>query len=130
VKTDNIMPGSGNAIGGQTLYVKLRSGPIANMMVQPGAPEGGLKMANGENPKRAYGTKNQAPTTRMRLAALQREQFVKALDYRRKSQSYRQAQEKAKDAKDVAKAKDHAKAKEPTEPARDLALETAGEGLE
>ena len=44
-------------------------------------------MANGENPKRAYGSKNQAPGTRMRLAALQREQFIKAVDYRRKWQA-------------------------------------------
>jgi imidazolonepropionase-like amidohydrolase len=29
VTTANIMPGSGNAIGGQTLYVKLRGGPKA-----------------------------------------------------------------------------------------------------
>src|SRR5438270_917927 len=36
VTTANIMPGSGNVIGGQTLYVKLRPGPITNMMVQPG----------------------------------------------------------------------------------------------
>ncbi len=76
--------------------------------VQPGTPEGGLKMANGENPKRAYGAKNQAPGTRMSLAALQREQFVKARDYRRKWQAYRQAQEKARDAK----TKDAAKANE------------------
>ena len=38
VTTANIMPGSGNVIGGQTLYVKLRPGPIAAMMVQPGHP--------------------------------------------------------------------------------------------
>ena len=131
VTTANIMPGSGNVIGGQTLYVKLRPGPIANMMVQPGVPEGGLKMANGENPKRAYGTKNQAPMTRMRLAALQREQFVKARDYQRKWQSYRQAQAKAKDAQAQAKgAKEDAKAKELTEPDRDLALESLVEVLE
>ena len=93
VTTANIMPGSGNVIGGRTLYVKLRSGPITNMMVQPGKPEGGLKMANGENPKRVYATKNQAPGTRMRLAALQREQFIKALDYRRKWEAYRKTRE-------------------------------------
>ena len=125
VTTANIMPGSGNVIGGQTLYVKLRPGPITNMMVQPGTPEGGLKMANGENPKRSYSTKNQAPGTRMRLAALQREQFVKALDYRRKWRSYRQAQEKAR--AEAAQAKE---AKEPVEPERDLALESLVEVLD
>ncbi len=126
VTTANIMPGSGNVIGGQTLYVKLRPGPIANMLVQPGTPEGGLKMANGENPKRAYGAKNQAPGTRMRLAALQREQFVKARDYRRKWQTYRQAQEKARDAK----TKDAAKANEAAPPDHDLALESLVEVLD
>ncbi len=74
VTTVNIMPGSGNAIGGQTLYLKLRGRTLEEMMVTPGRPEGGLKMANGENPKRAYGPKNQPPGTRMRLAAMQREQ--------------------------------------------------------
>ena len=116
VTTANIMPGSGNVIGGQTLYVKLRPGPIADMMVTPGTPEGGLKMANGENPKRAYGGKNQAPGTRMRLAALQREQFLKALDYRRKWAAYRKALEK-----DPEKA---------TEPDRDLGLDSLVEVLD
>jgi imidazolonepropionase-like amidohydrolase len=116
VTTANIMPGSANAIGGQTLYVKLRPGPITNMMVTPGRPEGGLKMANGENPKRAYGSKNQAPATRMRLAALQREQFLKAQDYRRKWQAHRDAKAKGKDT--------------PAEPDRDLALDALVEVLD
>ncbi len=132
VTTANIMPGSGNVIGGQTLYVKLRPGPITNMMVQPGTPEGGLKMANGENPKRAYGSKNQPPATRMRLAAMQREQFIKALDYRRKWQAYRNALEKAK-ANPPAQGKDakpDTQAKELTEPEHDLALESLVEVLD
>jgi imidazolonepropionase-like amidohydrolase len=116
VTTANIMPGSGNVIGGQTLYVKLRPGPIAQLMVNPGTPEGGLKMANGENPKRAYGTKNQPPGTRMRLAALQREQFLKAQDYRRKWQAFRKARDEGK--------------KEAAEPDRDIALEPLVEVLD
>jgi imidazolonepropionase-like amidohydrolase len=152
VTTANIMPGSGNAIGGQTLYVKLRPGPITNMMATPGTAEGGLKMANGENPKRAYGSKNQAPATRMRLAALQREQFLKAQDYKRKWQAYQKARgqgaegkrqtEKGKDQTEKGKAKTaedkepsaketEKNAKEPpTEPDRDLALESLVEVLE
>jgi imidazolonepropionase-like amidohydrolase len=121
VTTANIMPGSGNVIGGQTLYVKLRPGPVTQMMVTPGTPEGGLKMANGENPKRAYGAKNQAPGTRMRLAALQREQFLKALDYRRKWQAFRKARDEAKNG---------AVAKEVSEPDRDLGLESLVEVLD
>ncbi len=132
VTTANIMPGSGNVIGGQTLYVKLRPGPITNMMVRPGTPEGGLKMANGENPKRAYGGKNQAPGTRMRLAAIQREQFMKALDYRRKWQAYRKELEKAKANPPVKdkEAKTDAQSKEPAEPEHDLALESLVEVLD
>ncbi len=122
VTTANVMPGSGNAIGGQTLYVKLRDGPVEAMMVDPGKPEGGLKMANGENPKRVYGPKGQPPGTRMRLAAIQREQFLKARDYKRKWDAYRRARDEAK--------ADGADKKEPAEPDRDLALESLVEALE
>ena len=117
VTTANIMPGSGNAIGGQTLYVKLRGNSIEQMMFTPGRPEGGLKMANGENPKRSYGPKNQPPGTRMRLAAMQREQFVKAREYQRKWQAYRDAEAKGDE-------------KNPPQPERDLAMETLVEVLE
>src|SRR5438270_5638118 len=51
VTTANIMPGSGNAIGGQTLYVKLRGRTVEEMRIVGGKVLGGLKMANGENPK-------------------------------------------------------------------------------
>ena len=85
VTTANIMPGSGNVIGGQTLYVKLRGNVIDEMRIngKNGDIEvlGGLKMANGENPKGYGRNKKQAPFTRMKLAALQREQFVKARAY-------------------------------------------------
>jgi imidazolonepropionase-like amidohydrolase len=53
VTTANIMPGSSNVVGGQTAYVKLRGNTIEEMLI-PGTM-GGLKMANGENPKRTYG---------------------------------------------------------------------------
>lgn len=81
----NIMPGSGNVIGGQTLYVKLRGTTAEAMRILGKLPDGteilgGLKMANGENPK-GYGRRGQAPFTRMKVAALQREQFLKARDY-------------------------------------------------
>src|SRR5262249_25114741 len=52
VTTANIMPGSANVIGGQTLYVKLRGRTIEQMHIHSAAVLGGLKMANGENPKR------------------------------------------------------------------------------
>ena len=85
VTTANIMPGSGNVIGGQTLYVKLHGNVIDDMRIngKNGDIEvlGGLKMANGENPKGYGRNKKQAPFTRMKIAALQREQFVKAQKY-------------------------------------------------
>jgi imidazolonepropionase-like amidohydrolase len=89
VTTANIMPGSGNVIGGQTIYVKLRGDTIEEMRVTGKLPDGtevvgGLKMANGENPKGYGRRKQQAPFTRMKVAALQREQFVKAREYKGK----------------------------------------------
>lgn len=89
VTTANIMPGSGNVIGGQTLYVKLRGRTIDEMKIKADGVLGGLKMANGENPKR-YGKLNKAPMTRMKVAALQRAEYMKARDYMRKWQRYRE----------------------------------------
>ena len=85
ITTANIMPGSGNVIGGQTLYVKLYGNSVEQMRILGKLPDGtevlgGLKMANGENPK-GYGKRGQAPFTRMKVAALQREQFLKAKEY-------------------------------------------------
>jgi imidazolonepropionase-like amidohydrolase len=108
----NIMPGSGNVIGGQTLYVKLRGRTIDEMRLVPGAVLGGLKMANGENPKSFnFGRNKVAPATRMKLAALQRAEFVKAREYKRKWEEY-------------------AKAKKGPEPERDPAMESLLEVLD
>ena len=89
VTTANVMPGSGNVIGGQTLYLKYRGRTVEEMQITGRLPDGtvivgGLKMANGENPKGYGRTKQQAPFTRMKVAALQREQFVKAKEYKAK----------------------------------------------
>jgi imidazolonepropionase-like amidohydrolase len=113
VTTANIMPGSGNVIGGQTAYVKLRGRTIDEMLI-PGTI-GGLKMANGENPKH-YGRENQAPMTRMEEAALARKEFTKAQEYKRKWDEYN---------KKVAAGDKDAKA-----PDRDLELEPLVEVLE
>ena len=113
VTTANIMPGSGNVIGGQTAYVKLRGKTIDEMLI-PGTI-GGLKMANGENPKH-YGRENQAPMTRMEIAAMARKEFIKAQEYKRKWDDYN---------KKVAAGEKDAKA-----PDRDLELEPLVEVLE
>jgi imidazolonepropionase-like amidohydrolase len=115
VTTANIMPGSGNVIGGQTLYVKFRGKTVEAMRVESKVL-GGLKMANGENPKNFNFTRNKMPpSTRMKLAALQREQFVKAREYQKKWTTYHAAKKAGKDA---------------TEPERDIALEPLVEVLE
>jgi imidazolonepropionase-like amidohydrolase len=115
VTTANIMPGSGNAIGGQTLYVKLRGAFVEAMRALTGQILGGIKFANGENPKGAYGGKNQAPVTRMKLAALQREQLAKAKAYKQQWDNYRKAK---------------ANGKEVTAPERDINLDPLVEVLE
>jgi imidazolonepropionase-like amidohydrolase len=111
VTTANIMPGSGNAMGGQTAYIKLRGNTVDEMLVNPDGISGGMKMANGENPKRFNEGQNQGPGTRMAIAALQRDVFVRALNYRMK----RQAAEKDK---------------KKTLPDRDLGLEAVLEILD
>ena len=98
VTTANIMPGSANVIGGQTVYVKLRGRTIEEMRVRSPLVHGGLKMANGENPKRFnFEGRKMAPATRMKIAALQREQFAKARDYQRQWQRFEQAKAEGKD---------------------------------
>jgi len=88
VTTANIMPGSGNVMGGQTAYVKLRGNTIEQMLI-PGSI-GGMKMANGENPKH-YGAKDKAPMTRMEEAAMARGIYEKAAQYRAKWGAYNKA---------------------------------------
>src|SRR5258708_37261209 len=53
----------------------------------PGAAYG-LKMACGENPKRVYGGKNQAPSTRMGNVAGYRQAFADAQDYQQQRDKY------------------------------------------
>jgi imidazolonepropionase-like amidohydrolase len=92
VTTANIMPGSGNVIGGTTLYVKFHGTTVEEMRIVSPNTLGGIKMANGENPKSFnFGRNKVAPATRMKIAALQREQFVKAVAYRQKWLDHRKA---------------------------------------
>ena len=86
ITTVNVMPGSGHLLSGQTLYLKLRGGTTADdfLITLPGGRiAGGLKMANGTNSIRSAGG-GPFPGTRAKSAALVREQFVKALEYRDK----------------------------------------------
>ncbi len=79
----NIMPGSGHLISGQTLYVKLRdAGTVDGLLItnKAGRIAGGLKMANGTNPRRDP----PFPGTRAKSAALVREKYIAAREYRDK----------------------------------------------
>lgn len=108
VTTVNIMPGSGFLLSGQTLYVKLRDGrTIDDMAIRnaDGSYAGGMKMANGTNSMRDA----PFPETRSKSAALVREQFVKAQEYRKKMREAKTAADR---------------------PARDLAMEGLVEVLD
>jgi imidazolonepropionase-like amidohydrolase len=88
ITTANILPGSANVMGGQSAYVKLRGLTIEEMLV-PGSI-GGMKMANGTNPK-GYGSRGQAPMTRMEEAALARGIYQKAQQYKLHWDAYNKA---------------------------------------
>ena len=83
ITTVNIMPGSGHLISGQTLYLKNRDGnKIDDLLITnaDGTIAGGLKMANGTNSRRDP----PFPGTRAKSAALVREEFIKAQEYKNK----------------------------------------------
>ncbi len=81
VTTVNVLPGSGNVIGGQGVAVKTWGArPSERVLLQPS----GVKMALGENPKRVYGGKKKTPATRLGNAAKMREAFVQARTYQQK----------------------------------------------
>ena len=78
-----ILPGSANLVGGRGVTLKNIPGRNVMDMKFPGAPHG-LKMACGENPKRVYGSKGQAPGTRMGNVAGYRAAWIEASEYRDK----------------------------------------------
>ena len=78
-----ILPGSANLFGGRSVTLKNVPGRSVMEMKFPGAPYG-LKMACGENPKRVYGGRGQAPGTRMGNVAGYRAAWIDAAEYRDK----------------------------------------------
>jgi imidazolonepropionase-like amidohydrolase len=82
-----VLPGSGNLIGGRGVTIKNVPAVTYQAMKFPGAPWG-LKMACGENPKRVYGSKGSAPMTRMGNVAGYRAAFLEASDYMRSWDKY------------------------------------------
>ena len=83
VTTLHILPGSGNLFGGRGVTLKNVPSRTVQGMKFPGAPQS-LKMACGENPKRVYGEKEKAPTTRMGNVAGYRAAWAAAVAYREK----------------------------------------------
>lgn len=86
----NLLHGSANSIGGQSITVKWRRGRPAEELIVTGAPEG-IKFALGENPRQANVRElpvRRYPSTRMGVAASIRERFVAARAYREEQQKF------------------------------------------
>ena len=109
ITTVNVMPGSGHLLSGQTTYLKLRDVNTIEKALFCDDPLtgicGGLKMANGTNPQ----NDPPFPGTRAKSAALVRQQFIAAQEY---------------------KAKMEAAESEDEMPTRDLGLEALAEVLD
>jgi len=119
VTAANILHGSANSIGGQTLVIKLRWGqPAAKLPFEGAIP--GIKFALGENPKRSNfsvpGQPKRYPATRMGVEETIRGAFSEARDYKKTWDDYN---------KRIA-----AGAKNLIPPRRDLRLEPLVEVLE
>jgi imidazolonepropionase-like amidohydrolase len=76
-----VKPGSGNPIGGQTVAIKCWGRTVDEMVIREPAS---VKSALGENPKRVYGDRKELPSTRQGVAAVIRDAFTKAQDYKDK----------------------------------------------
>jgi len=125
VTSANILHGSANSIGGQTLVLKMRWGKDAQGMIFEGATPG-IKFALGENPKRAGNpvgggrgaattTPARYPATRMGVEDTIREAFTEAKQYKADWDAYNAAL---------------ARGEHPIPPRKDLKLESLKEVLE
>ncbi len=74
-----VKPGSANPIGGQTVAIKTWGGRTVDEQVF--RERVSVKSALGENPKRVYGEKKVLPATRLGVANVIRDAFVKAQNY-------------------------------------------------
>ena len=92
-----ILPGSANLFGGRGVTLKNVPSVSYQGMKFPGAPHG-LKMACGENPKRVYGGRTQAPSTRMGNVAAYRSAWIRAQRYQADWDRYNQAVKDAAEA--------------------------------
>src|SRR5256886_14672428 len=91
VTTANVLHGSANSIGGQTVVIKLRWGqPAAKLPFEGALP--GIKFALGENPKRSNfsvpGREKRYPASRMGVEETIRAAFTEARDYKNAWDAY------------------------------------------
>jgi len=91
VTVANVLHGSANPIGGQTVVIKLRWGLPASKLPFEGALPG-IKFALGENPKHSnFGGRGRAaryPVTRMGVEETIRAAFAEARDYKSEWDTY------------------------------------------
>lgn len=78
ITSANVLPGSGNIIGGTTVAIKCNGDIVDQAVIKNPS---GMKAALGENPKGLYGKQNKTPSTRMGNAAIMREALEKARSY-------------------------------------------------
>jgi imidazolonepropionase-like amidohydrolase len=124
VTSMNVLHGSANAIGGQTIVLKLRWGQDAQGLIFEGAKPG-IKFALGENPKRqgnpeggrgaAPSANARYPATRMGVEDVIREALNEAVQYKAEWDAYDKAV---------------AAGQHPLPPRKDLRLESLKEVLE
>jgi imidazolonepropionase-like amidohydrolase len=94
VTTANILHGSANPIGGQTVVIKLRWGkPASELPFQGALP--GIKFALGENPKHSNfptppGATPRYPGTRLGVEEVIRQAFIEAREYKKQWDDYNQ----------------------------------------
>jgi imidazolonepropionase-like amidohydrolase len=95
VTVANVLHGSANAIGGQTVVIKLRWGANADGLVFQGAMPG-IKFALGENPKRSNnanipGQTRRYPASRLGVEDVIRQSFTEAVAYKKEWDDYNSA---------------------------------------
>ncbi len=128
VTTMQILPGSANLFGGRGVTLKNVPSVSYQAMKFPDAPHG-LKMACGENPKRVYGNRNQAPSTRMGNVAAYRSAWIKAQRYLDDWDRYEQARAEEGSNNEEDSASMASALLTTTPPKRDLELETLAGAL-
>ena len=100
VTVANVLHGSANAIGGQTVVIKLRWGANADGLVFQGAMPG-IKFALGENPKRSNnpnipGQVRRYPESRLGVEDVIRQSFTEAVAYKKEWDDYNGAKSAGK----------------------------------